>query len=67
MSAIIKTELINNYLIENKLSKTAFCKLCKISVSTLNKILANDNNIGTIALFKIARMLNIRICDLFTA
>ncbi len=65
MSPIFKTELIDNYMIENKLSKNRFCKLCKISISTLNKIFAHDDNIGTIALFKIARTLSIRICELF--
>ena len=34
----IKTELIEKYLQDNKLSKTKFCKKCKISPSTLKKL-----------------------------
>lgn len=62
---MIKTELIINYLNKEKLSKTAFCKKCKISYSTLNKILNNEENYNLIALFKIAKILNIRICEIF--
>lgn len=62
---LFNTELINNYLDENKLSKTDFCKQCRISIITLNKILTNNNNIGMISLFKVARTLDVVICDLF--
>lgn len=66
MSSEIKVEFINNYMTENNLSKTAFCYQCKISNSTLNKILTNDYNFSIIVLFKIARVLNVRIHELFS-
>lgn len=62
---IIKTELIDSYIAENKLSKTEFCRRCKIGTKTLKKIYDNNDNFEIIALFKIARVLAIRICDLF--
>lgn len=60
-----KTELIGNYIVENKISKTEFCKRCKIGTQTLKKIYNHNDNYKIIALFKIARLLEIRICDLF--
>ena len=53
MKNTIKTELIENFIKENNLSKRKFCKMCKISQSTLNKIMTNSENFRIIALFKI--------------
>ena len=65
MKNTIKTEIIEKFMIENKLSKAKFCKMCKISPNTLNKIITNDDNFGIIALFKIARVLKIQVFQLF--
>ena len=62
---MIKTEIIENYMKEHNLSKTKFCKICKISPSTFNKIMANDRNFGLIALFKIARVMEIYVHLMF--
>ncbi len=59
-----KTEIIENYLKENKLSKTKFCELCGIAPRTLSKIM-NNENYRTTALFKIARVVKIRVCKMF--
>ena len=61
----IKIEIIIKFMIENKISKTKFCKMCKISPSTLNKIISNDDNFGVIALFKIARVIKIEVYQMF--
>jgi len=63
MEQLIKTELITEYIKNHNMGKNAFCKLCKISVGTLNKILSNSTNIRILALFKIARVLNMEICN----
>lgn len=34
----IKTELIDNYLLLNKLTKTQFCKICGISYTSLQNV-----------------------------
>ena len=54
----VRTELITDYMEENKLSKNAFCKLCGVSVGTLNKILSNDcGRVRITAIIKINRLL----------
>ena len=62
---IIKTELIAEYIKQNNLSKKKFCELSKISVATLNKVLSGKTNINFIAIFKIAKVMNINACELF--
>ena len=59
-----KKEIIDNYLIENKISKTRFCKLCGISPYTLKKIL-NNENYEISALFKIAKVIEIQVYQMF--
>lgn len=65
MKNTIKTELIENFIKDNNLSKSKFCKMCKISQSTLNKIMTNSENFKIIALFKIARVLKIQVYQMF--
>ena len=65
MENTIKTELIENFIKENNLSKSKFCKMCKISQSTLDKIMTNSENFRIIALFKIARVLKIQVYQMF--
>ena len=59
-----KKEIIENYLIENKISKTEFCKLCGISVYTLEKI-TNNKDYDISALFKIAKVVKIKVYQMF--
>lgn len=65
MKNTIKTELIENFIKENDLSKSKFCEMCKISQSTLDKIMTNSENFRIIALFKIARVLKIQVYQMF--
>lgn len=65
MKNTIKNELIENFIKDNNLSKSKFCKMCKISQSTLNKIITNNENFRIIALFKIARVLKIQVYQMF--
>ena len=60
-----KKELIENYLAANKISKTKFCKLCGISLYTLQKIMNNNRNYQIAALFKIAKLLKIQVYQMF--
>jgi predicted transcriptional regulator len=59
-----KKEIIDNYLKDNKISKTRFCKLCSISPYTLKKIL-NNENYEISALFKIAKVIEIQVYQMF--
>lgn len=65
MRSIINTKLINKFIKENKLSKTKFSKLCRISLSTLNKILQNKDNLKINTIFKIARTMKIEAYQIF--
>lgn len=60
----INTKLIEEYIKKNNLSKIKFCKQCKISYSTLLRIL-NNGDFKIIALFKIARVMNVKVYNLF--
>lgn len=61
----INISIIQDYILKNKLTKTKFCKLCGIRVGIFNKIIKNDLNFGIKSLFKIAKVLNIEIYELF--
>lgn len=59
------TELIINYISERKITINEFCKRCKISHEVFTKILSNKFNFRLNALFKLAKVLNKNVCDLF--
>ena len=65
MKNTINAKIIKNFILENKISKTKFCKMCKISPSTLNKIISNDDNFKIIALFKISKVIKIQVYMMF--
>ena len=65
MKNMIKVEIIEKFMLENNISKTKFCKMCKISPNTLNKIMANNFNFEIIALFRIARIIKIEVHQMF--
>ena len=61
----INTNLILNYMKEHGLGRADFCKLCKIENETLDKIFGQDFDFDISALFKIARVLDLEVCQLF--
>lgn len=61
----INTDLIHEYMTKNGLCKKTFCKRCGISISTYDKVIKQQENLNIIALFKIARAMNLYIKDLF--
>lgn len=64
MKNIIKTELIQKYIEENNITKTNFCKQCKISISTLNLLLKNKAKTKIETLIKISKSTKITIDEL---
>lgn len=64
MSQKFNVELIENYMIENSLSRTAFCKKCGISIRTLNKIFKGERFRTTVFL-KMAPVMGVRFGDFF--
>ena len=66
MKNLINTQLIENYIKENGLSKTKFCKICNISLSTYKRIMT-DKNVRINALFRISRVLKIPFYQIFNS
>ncbi len=62
----INTRKILDFIKENNLSKTALCKKSNICYSTFQKLLEGKENISVIAVYKLARYMNVNLCDLFT-
>lgn len=65
MNKIINTDLIKNYMKENRLTKTEFCKLCGLSKSSLNKVLNGNLNIYISTLFKVSKAINVKFSEIF--
>lgn len=64
MYNVVNKTIINSYLKDNKMCKTKFSKLCKISVNTFNKIMTNKN-FNIICIFRIAKTMGVPVCKLF--
>ena len=60
---VVRIDLIKDFIKTNNLSITKFCKLCKISPSTLYKIF-NGKDFIIVALYKIARVMRLKIWQL---
>ena len=63
----IRTEIIEEYRKENKLSKSEFCRICKMGLRTYEKIMIGDYNYDVKVIFRISKLLQIPIHQLFTA
>ncbi len=61
----IDVKIISDYMAENNLSKSKFCKMCKISILSFDKVMSGSLNCSIIILFKIANVINVRVCEMF--
>ncbi len=61
---LVKTETISNFIKENKLTKREFAAKCGINVWNLRKVLSGNANFDVVYLFKIAKFMNVQICEL---
>ena len=61
----INTKIFEDYMKENNLTITQFCKKCKISLNFYSKMLFNDGAIDLVSLFKISKATNINVSDMF--
>lgn len=61
----IRINLIKFFMRENNLSKKDFCKLCNISIRTLNKLFENDHNFGIQNLVNISDIIHVPMFLLF--
>lgn len=60
----MNVEMILEYIKSNNLTNKEFCKQCRISTSTFYRIM-NNKNFNLVSLFKIAKKMNVRVCQLF--
>lgn len=65
MKEIFNLEIIKNYIRDSNLTKTKFCKLSNISLKIFNKILNQQLNFRSIAIFRIAKTIKIPVHLLF--
>ena len=61
---VVKTETILNFIKENKLTKRKFAEKCGINLWNLQKVLSGQTNFDVVYLFKIAKFMNVQVCDL---
>lgn len=61
----MKTELIEEYITKNNLSKTQFCNKAKISVTVLNKMFKQQINFSAVALFRVCFTIGIQPYQFF--
>ena len=65
MTTYINQEILTNYMNNNNLNKTAFCKKCGIGIKTYNLIIQGSWNLGLNVFFKIAKATGIELNQLF--
>lgn len=70
----IKIEMVYDYMKKNNLSKTKFCKMCKVSPAIFKKIemfnlsgrkIVKGYNFNIATLFKIAKFIGVKLYELF--
>ena len=66
MKNIIKTHMIENYRRKKGLSKKSMCQLCKMSIYTYNKIISNKTNFRLLAIFRIAKVMQVDVAKLLS-
>lgn len=64
MNEYVNTDKIIKYMKDKNLTETEFCKRCKISVSTLEKIF-NSNESDIMTLYKIAQGMKVDLCFMY--
>ena len=61
----INLDKIKNFIMENKMSITSFCKFAGITKYTYCKILSGSADFGVCVIFKLAKAMKIEVKGLF--
>lgn len=64
MKWYIRSEIIENFIKENNFTKIEFCKMCNISLNTLNKVLNNSGNFYLTTIVKIVKIIDIKFSQI---
>ena len=62
---LVNRDLIYDFMVENNLNTSEFCKMCGISPLTLAKLLLNDFNLDTANVVKICKVIKMQMYELF--
>ncbi len=65
MEIRVRKDFLEKYMKENNLTKTEFCKLCKISGKTYNKMIEESGEYSVNALLRIARVIDVELYEFF--
>jgi len=58
-----RTQLVNEYLIKNNLSKAQFCKNINVSIDTLNRFLRGTQSVSYVSVISICNGIGISFTD----
>ncbi len=65
MKKLVNTEKILTFMKENKLTKSEFAKKCHINLWNLQAVLSERTNYNIVYLFKIAKVMQIPVSQMF--
>ena len=65
MYKIIDYKKIEKYLKENKLTQKEFCKICKISLSSLRKMKYGANDFYIETIFRVCKVIKCNLFEIF--
>ncbi|MCM1289531.1 MAG: helix-turn-helix domain-containing protein [Corallococcus sp.] len=60
-----RAKSVENYIKKKQLTKKEFCKICKISIATLNRILNNDETVKVFSILKIINATELVLEDFY--
>ena len=64
MQSVINIQLIQEYIEKNSISKTEFCRRCKISYRVFQNIMSGQTKLRLISVFQIANLLKVSLDSL---
>lgn len=61
---IVKIDVIQKYIKDNKLSQKRFSEICGLNIWNLRHVLSGDCHFDARYIFKIAKAMNVKVIDL---
>ncbi|MBO5394794.1 MAG: helix-turn-helix transcriptional regulator [Clostridia bacterium] len=65
MKDLYNVKPIEDFMTQNKLTKTEFCKRCGLDLGTLDRVLLGHVNMRVQALIKLSQYMQVSIAELF--
>lgn len=64
MESLFKTDIVRQFMQDNDYTKEDFCRLCLISIESLNKFLKEENDIFLSEVDRMAKVMKMNLKDL---